>query len=148
MAEAGSRILGNSAWNAAAFLTGAVLNLLVLPFVVYRLGVTAFGVAGLVTACVAPALVFSNALGLSASREFAQRLSEDQRDEARQFFSSALLLAIAIGGAIMLLLALAGPPLAHLAFNLAAGTTEDLSLAFLLAAAGWFCQCLSAVFLS
>ena len=148
MTEAGSRILGNSAWNAAAFLTGAVLNLLVLPFVVYRLGVTAFGVAGLVTACVAPALVFSNALGLSASREFAQRLSEDQRDEARQFFSSALLLAIAIGGAIMLLLALAGPPLADLAFNLAAGTTEDLSLAFLLAAAGWFCQCLSAVFLS
>jgi O-antigen/teichoic acid export membrane protein len=148
MAEASSRLLGNSAWNAAAFLTGAVLNLLVLPFVVYRLGVTAFGVAGLVTACVAPALVFSNALGLSASREFAQRLSEDQRDEARQFFSAALLLAIAIGGTIMLLLALAGPPLAHFAFNLTAGTTQDLGLAFLLAGAGWFCQCLSAVFLS
>lgn len=148
MTEVSSRLLGNSAWNAAAFLTGAILNLLVLPFVVVRLGVAAFGVAGLVTACVAPALVFSNALGLSASREFAQRLSEDQRDEARQFFSSALLLAIAIGGAIMLVLTVAGPPLAQLAFNLTAGTTQDLGLAFLLAAAGWFCQCLSAVFLS
>jgi O-antigen/teichoic acid export membrane protein len=148
MAEASFRLLGNSAWNAAAFLTGTILNLLVLPFVVVRLGVAAFGVAGLVAACVAPALVFSNALGLSASREFAQRLSEDQRDEARRFFSSALLLAIAAGGAITLLLALAGAPLAHLAFNLAAGTIDDLGLAFLLAAAGWFCQCLSAVFLS
>jgi O-antigen/teichoic acid export membrane protein len=148
MAEASSRLLGNSAWNAVAFATGAGLNLLVLPFVVHRLGVTAFGVAGLVTACVAPALVFSNALGLSASREFAQRLSEDQRNDARRFFSSALLLAIAIGGAVMLVLALGGPPLANLAFNLTGETTQDLSLAFSLAAAGWFCQCLSAVFLS
>ena len=75
MAEASSssRLLGNSAWNAAAFVVGAGLNLLVLPFVVYRLGVAAFGMAGLVTACVAPALIFSNALALSAAREFAQR---------------------------------------------------------------------------
>ena len=104
MAEASSRLLGNSAWNAVAFLVGAVLNLLVLPFVVYRVGVAAFGVAGLVTACIAPAMVFSNALGLSASRAFAQRLTEDQRDEARQFFGCALLLAIAIGGSIALVL--------------------------------------------
>jgi O-antigen/teichoic acid export membrane protein len=148
MAETSSRLLGNSAWNAVAFLIGAVLNLLVLPFVVYRLGVAAFGVAGLVTACIAPALVFSNALGLSASREFAQRLTEDQRDEARQFFASALLLAIVIGGSIVLGLVLAGPPLAGLVFNFTAATAKDLGPSFLLGAGGWFCQCLSAVLLS
>jgi hypothetical protein len=69
MADTASRksstdVLGNSAWNAVAFAVAVALNLLVLPFVVFRLGVAAFGVAGLVTACVAPALAFSNALAL------------------------------------------------------------------------------------
>jgi len=135
-------------WNALAFLFGAVLNLVVLPFVVYWVGIATFGVAGLVTACIAPALVFSNALGLSAAREFAQRLSEDQRGDARQFFASALLLAVLIGGAIALALALAGPPLAGLVFNFTGATARDLRSSFLIGAAGWFCQCLSAVFLS
>ena len=51
-------LLGNSAWNAIAFAVAVLLNLAILPFVVLRLGLAAFGVAGLVTACVAPALVF------------------------------------------------------------------------------------------
>ena len=34
-------LLGNSAWNAAAFGFGVGLNLLILPFVVLRLGVAA-----------------------------------------------------------------------------------------------------------
>ena len=95
MAEPNSsfRLLGNSAWNAAAFLIGVGLNLLILPFVVFRLGLAAFGVAGLVTACVAPALAFSNSLALSTVRELAQRLAPDERDDARRFFATALLLA-------------------------------------------------------
>jgi O-antigen/teichoic acid export membrane protein len=150
MAQASNsaRLIGNSAWNAAAFATGAVLNLLVLPFVLHRLGVAAFGVAGLITACIAPAMIFSNALGLAASREFAQRLTIEQSDEARNIFASALLLAVVIGAAIAMLLALAGPPLARLAFNLTAETARDLGLTFIFGAAGWFCQCLAAVFLS
>ncbi|MGY4338883.1 hypothetical protein [Bradyrhizobium sp. LM2.9] len=52
-------LLGNSAWNAMAFLVAVVLNLAILPFVITHLGLAAFGVAGLVTACIAPALVFS-----------------------------------------------------------------------------------------
>lgn len=150
MAEASSssRLLGNSAWNAAAFVVGAGLNLLVLPFVVYRLGVAAFGMAGLVTACVAPALIFSNALALSAAREFAQRLAADQRGEARRFFAAAMLLALAIGGLIVIILALAGPPLARLVFNFNGEAARDLHLAFIFGAGGWLCQCVSAVFLS
>ncbi|KRQ98356.1 lipopolysaccharide biosynthesis protein [Bradyrhizobium valentinum] len=147
-ASTGSRLLGNSGWNAAAFLIGAGLNLLVLPFVVYRLGVAAFGMSGLVTACVAPGLIFSNALGLSASRELAQRLSAEQRNDARHFFASAMILALVIGGFIVSVLALAGPPLARLAFNFTGETARDLDLAFAFGSAGWFCQCLSAVLLS
>ena len=88
--KSNSHLLGNSAWNASAFVVGVGLNLLILPFVFFRLGVAAFGVAGLVTACVAPALAFSNALALSTTRELAQRLAPTERDDARRFFATAL----------------------------------------------------------
>ncbi len=141
-------LLGNSAWNAAAFLVGVGLNLLVLPFVVFRLGVAAFGVAGLVTACIAPALAFSNALALSATRELAQRLEPDERADARRFFAMALLLAGGIGALIAMVLALGGPPLARVAFHLDGKAAADLGLAFGLGAGGWLCQCLATVFLA
>jgi O-antigen/teichoic acid export membrane protein len=141
-------LLGNSAWNAAAFLISVGLNLLILPFVVFRLGLTAFGVAGLVSACVAPALAFSSALALSTTRELAQRLAPDQRDDARRCFATALLLASVVGGLIVLLLSLGGPPLARLAFHLNGDVAADLGLAFGFGAVGWFCRCLSEVYLS
>jgi O-antigen/teichoic acid export membrane protein len=142
------RLLGNSAWNAAAFLFGVGLNLLVLPFVVLRLGVAAFGVAGLVTACVAPALALSNALVLSATREFAQRLEPDERNDARRFFATALWLAGTLGVLVALLLALCGPTLARHAFKLGGEAASDLALAFAFGASGWLCQCLATVFVA
>ena len=142
------RLLGNSAWNAAAFLFGVGLNLMILPFVVYRLGIAAFGVASLVTACVAPAMAFSNSLALSTTRELAQRLAPDERADARRFFATALLLAVGIGGLIAIILCLAGPPAARLAFHLSGKAADDLGLAFAFGAGGWLCQCLSAVFLA
>jgi len=150
MAERKSSIhlLGNSAWNAAAFIVGVGLNLLILPFVVFRLGLTAFGVAGLVTACVAPALAFSSVLALSTTRELAQRLAPSERDEARRLFATAMMLAIGAGGLIVIVLSLAGAPLARLGFHLNGPPADDLGLAFVLAAAGWLCQCLSAVVLA
>src|SRR5689334_7254871 len=99
-------LLGNSAWNAIAFGVAVALNLVVLPFVVFRLGVAAFGVAGLVTACVAPALAFSNALALSTTRELAQLLGSSERDNARRLFSTAAMLALAAGGVIAILFGL------------------------------------------
>ncbi|MEN3349116.1 MAG: hypothetical protein V7632_2751 [Bradyrhizobium sp.] len=143
-----SDLLGNSAWNAIAFAVAVLLNLAILPFVIFRLGLPAFGVAGLVTACVAPALMFSNTLGLSTARELAQRLAPTDRDEARRFFATALLLAVAAGGLIATLLGLAAAPIARLAFHLGGAAASDLGLAFALAAAGWLMQCLFAVFLS
>jgi O-antigen/teichoic acid export membrane protein len=148
MAEQNSaRLLGNSAWNAAAFLFGVGLNLLILPFVVFHLGVAAFGVAGLVTACVAPALALSNALALSATREFAQRLDPDDRDDARGLFATALALAAMLGVTVAALLAWGGPTLARHAFNLGGEAARDVSLAFAFAASGWLCQCLATVFI-
>ena len=141
-------LLGNSAWNATAFLVSVGLNLIILPFVLLRLGADVFGIAGLVTACIAPALAFSNTLALSTTRELALRLAASERDDARRFFAAALLLAIAMGGLIVILFALAGPPLARLAFHLNGMDGSDLTLAFVLGALGWLCQCLAAVFLA
>jgi O-antigen/teichoic acid export membrane protein len=141
-------LLGNSAWNAIAFAVAVALNLVILPFVVFRLGVAAFGVAGLVTACVAPALAFSNALALSTTRELAQRLGPSERADARGFFATALMLALGAGGLIVIFFALAGAPLARLGFHLSGPAADDLRLAFVLASAGWLCQCLSVIFLA
>jgi O-antigen/teichoic acid export membrane protein len=150
MAEPGTshRLLGNSAWNAAAFLLGVGLNLLILPFVISRLGIEAFGVAGLVTACVMPAQAFTNSLALSTARELARRLAPGERNDARCFFATSLLMAIGIGGSIVTILCLAGPPLARLVFHLGGEAADDLALAFAFGASGWLCQCLSAVFLA
>ena len=141
-------LLGNSAWNVIAFVVAVALNLAILPFVVFRLGLASFGVAGLVTACVAPALAFSNALSMSTTRELAQRLAPSACEEAGRFFATAMMLAISIGGLIVLFLVFAGAPLARLGFHLNGPSADDLALAFLLASAGWLCQCLSAVFLA
>jgi O-antigen/teichoic acid export membrane protein len=146
--KTGSHLLGNSAWNASAFLVSVGLNLLVLPFVLFRLGAAAFGVAGLVTACVAPALAFSNSLALSTTRELARRLAPGEKAEARRFFATALLLAGVVGIPIAAALSLAGPPLARHAFHLEGAVAGDLGLAFLLGAGGWLCQCISGVFLA
>src|SRR5271170_7172762 len=143
-----SRLLGNSAWNAGAFLINVGLNFFILPFALLQMGASKFGLAGLVTACIAPALAFSNALALSTTRELALRLLPEQRDDARRFFATALLVAGAGGLLIALLLSFVGPLLARHVFNLDSHAEGDLSLAFMFGAAGWLCQCVSMVFLS
>jgi O-antigen/teichoic acid export membrane protein len=142
------RLLGNSTWNATAFSFGVALNVLIIPFVISRLGIAAFGVAGLVMACIAPAQAFSSSLAMSTTRELTQRLSPDERKEARRFFAASLLLAILVGGSIVAFLCAGGPPVAQLVFQFGDESADDLKLAFALGACGWLCQCVSAVFLA
>jgi O-antigen/teichoic acid export membrane protein len=148
IAMSNSHLLGNSAWNAGAFLVNVGLNFFILPFALLQMGASVFGAAGLVTACVAPALAFSNALALSTTRELAFRLRPEERDDARRVFATALLLACAGGLPIALILAFVGPPVARHVFNLNSEVTGDLSRAFVFGAAGWLCQCGSMIFLS
>ena len=108
--KSGSQLLANSTWNAAAFLVGVGLNLIVLPFVVVRVGVASFGIAGLVTACIAPALIFSGSLALMITRELAQRLGSEQRSEAKRFFATALFLSLAAGVPIAMVFLWRGRP--------------------------------------
>src|SRR5258708_20602162 len=146
--KSNSHLLGSSAWNASAFLVSVGLNLVILPFVLFRLGGAVFGVASLVTACITPAFAFSNALALSTTRELAHRLAPSERNDARRFFATALLLAGAGGLPIAMILSLVGPLLAYHVFNLDGVASSDLTLAFVFGAGGWLCQCISAVFLA
>lgn len=141
-------LLRNSVWNSAAFAVALLVNLAILPFVVAHLGVSSFGVVGLVTACVASAQVFGNSLGLSTIRELALKLDPSDRAEAQRLFATAALLAIAVGGGIAMVLIVGGPPLARLGFHLGDLARDDLQLAFALSGIGWWCQCLSAVLLA
>src|SRR5260370_21440914 len=93
--KSSSHLLGNSAWNASAFLVSAGLNLIILPFVLFRLGATVFGIAGLVTACVAPALAFSSSLALSTPRELAYRLGPNQPADPRPVCAAPLIPSVA-----------------------------------------------------
>jgi O-antigen/teichoic acid export membrane protein len=146
--KSGSQLLANSTWNAAAFLVGVGLNLIVLPFVVVRVGVASFGIAGLVTACIAPALIFSGSLALMITRELAQRLGSEQRSEAKRFFATALFLSLAAGVPIAMVFPLAGPALARRLFHLNGDFSNDLLWAFSFGAVGWLCQCMAGVFLA
>jgi O-antigen/teichoic acid export membrane protein len=146
--KSGSRLLANSTWNATAFLVSVGLNLLILPFVVRRLGVASFGIAGLVIASIAPALIFSSSLAMMTTREFARRLASGARLEARQFFATALFLSLAAGIPLAALFPLAGPALAQRAFNLSGNLSNDLFAGFSFGALGWLCQCVAGVFLA
>jgi O-antigen/teichoic acid export membrane protein len=146
--KTGSRLLANSTWNAAAFLVSVGLNLLILPFVVRRLGVSSFGIAGLVIASIAPALIFSSSLALMITRELAQRLAFEERPDAMRFFATALFLGLSAGLPLAALFPLAGPGLARRAFKLGGDFSTDLFAAFCFGALGWLCQCLAGVFLA
>jgi O-antigen/teichoic acid export membrane protein len=143
-----SKLLANSTWNATAFLVNVGLNLLILPFVVRHLGVASFGMAGLVIASIAPAMILSSSLATMATREFAQRLAPAARREARQFFGTALFLSLAGGIPLAILILLAGPILASHAFHLSGSIADDLLAEFSFGAFGWLCQCLAGVFLA
>lgn len=124
------------------------LNLAILPFALFRLGPGSLGVAGLVTASIAPALVFSNSLALSTARELARRLAPTDLKDAQRLFATAVALAVGLGGAIAVFFCLAGAPLARIAFHLSGPLADDLGLAFVFTGCGWLCQCVSAVFLT
>lgn len=131
-----------------AFLVGVGLNLLILPFVVRRLGVASFGVAGLVIATIAPALIFSGSLAMMSTREFAQTLATAARHETRQFFATALFLSLAVGIPLAGLFLLIGPTFAQRVFRLGGDLADDLFAAFAFGALGWLCQCIAGVCLA
>lgn len=143
-----ARLVSNSSWNVLAFLIGVGLNLLILPFVISHLGIAEFGFAGLIAACVAPALIFSNTLSQMTARELAQNLSLDLRFDARRVFATALFLGLVIGAFIFLLIMIAGPWLAGRLFNLELGDADYLTKGFAFGGLGWLFQCLAGVFLA
>lgn len=143
-----TKLIGNSTWNGLAFLVGVGLNLVILPFVIDHLGISEFGFAGLIGACLAPAMIFSSVLAQTSARELTQHLMFDSQDRARQVFGSAFSLALLGGIPITLLVILVGPWLARQFFNLDVDDVDHVALGFFWGGIGWFFQCLAGVFLA
>lgn len=141
-----ARLIGNSTWNGLAFLIGVSLNLFSLPYVIAHIGISEFGVAGLILACVAPAMVFSNTLYQVLTRELAQSLSDHEVKTSQNIFSTACALALLVGGSLFALIIAAGPPLAASVFDMGSDDARDLLAAFAIGSAGWVFQCMSATF--
>jgi O-antigen/teichoic acid export membrane protein len=139
-------VLGSSLWNFTAFLISAAVNLVTLPFVVAHLGITSFGIAGLVTACVAPSVVFGGTLIQMTTRELALTRAPDGHANATQLLGTALFLAGTGGLVIALALVALGPPFAKLIFNLQDVAEAELSASFLFAALAWASQLLAGLF--
>jgi O-antigen/teichoic acid export membrane protein len=141
-----ARLIGNSTWNGAAFLVGVGLNLISLPFAIRHIGISEFGLAGLIIACVAPAMVFSNTLYQVTTRELAQAFAKDGAEVSATVFATAFALALLGGGLAFGLLVAVAPHLAERSFHLASHNNSDLMAAFAIAGAGWMFQCLSVTF--
>ena len=143
-----ARLVSNSTWNVLALTVNVGLNLLILPFVIGNLGIVEFGLAGLIIACVAPALIFSTVLSQMTARELAQHLALEDESEGRRVFATALFLVLTVGASIFLILVLVGPWIAHKLFNLSPNVVDHLVTGFAFIGCGWLCQCLSGVFLA
>ena len=143
-----ARLIGNSTWNGMAFLVEAGLNLLTLPYIISHLGISEFGLAGLIIACVAPALIFSGTLNQVTTRELAQHLTADSQKEGKRVFATALFLAVMVGAIIFVVLLLTGPWLATRLFNLDASDVKHITQTFTYGGLGWLFRCLAGVFLA
>jgi O-antigen/teichoic acid export membrane protein len=139
------RLINNSSWNAIAFVVGVALNLLSLPYVIYHIGVAEFGLAGLVMACVAPALIFSNTLNQVTTRELAYCHANGEHEAVAKTFSTALTLALIGGFGITALVIVFGPLFAS-AFFQNDQLNEAAPTAFAIAGFGWLLQCMSMLF--
>jgi O-antigen/teichoic acid export membrane protein len=134
-----TRTARNSALNLVAFLLGIAANILTLPLVLIAIGPSAFGVAGLVLAVVAPMTALSTSIALSTARTLASGPADDVAG-AREVVGSAALLALAaaLGGG--LLVVLAGPAISSALFRIDASARAALPHAFAIAAIGWSAQ--------
>ena len=132
----GAGLLRNSALNVAAFAIALLLAALLLPFVVRRIGIGAFGTAGIVLACYAPLQLVGTVLGQSVARELASS-GPQAADAPGRLVAAALSLCTAV--VLVVLGALCGAWLLLQASgsNGAAATLVPLLLVFF---AGWAFQ--------
>jgi O-antigen/teichoic acid export membrane protein len=136
-------VAGNSVWNLLAFAVGIVANLITLPFVVQRLGITQFGICGLWIALAAPLTLVGTTLGQSAAQGIARYVSRGDQVAATEFCATIIAIAIVGIAGIGSLLGLIAPRIASGVFPSYAPSPHALQLTSMTLALGWMAQQLS-----
>jgi O-antigen/teichoic acid export membrane protein len=136
-------LAGNSGWNMIAYLAGILANLITVPFVIGRLGISQFGVCGLLIALAAPLSLVGTTLGQSAAQGIARYRSRGDRVAVDEFCATIIALgAPCIAGAGVLLGTLA-PMIARGLYPQHQAAVRSLWLVSMILALGWVAQQLS-----
>ena len=138
---AGMRLVSNSRWNLLAFGVSLVVNFATIPMVISAVGLTAFGISGLVLAIYAPFMLIGTVLGQAMVKELSPRLAAATADRKRatSIFSAGLFLCAAGSVLVASLMTLAAE-LAVQVFSAEATVSVNWRLAFFVAGLGWTAQ--------
>ena len=134
------RLIRNSNWNFAAFGIVVAANFLTVPFVVHRLGMAQFGLAGLILAMLAPLMFIGTVLGQACVRELAPMMAANDVVAARHMFSSALVMCLVASLLVLLAFSLFGPVGLRNFSGVESAATHDLFLVVFVATLGWVAQ--------
>lgn len=137
--EVSSRLASNSRWNLIAFACTLIAHFVTVPFVIARIGLPAFGEAGLVIAAWAPLLLVGTVLGQASTRAMAEQLSRSAPAQAGAIAGSAIVMGA--GASLMLggLFVMVGPFLLSALTRSGSPTQTSVSL-FLISYVGWAAQ--------
>ncbi len=134
-------LVSNSHWNFAAFAIVVVVNFVTLPYVVHRLGMAQFGLAGIVLAVLAPLMFVGAVVAQACVREIAPMLEARHFGAARHVLSAALALCAGASVPVLLALGLAGPALiGRITGARDAVASADMGLVVVVAGFGWAMQ--------
>jgi len=136
-------VAGNSVWNLLAFAVGVVANLITLPFVVQRLGISQFGICGLLIALATPFSLVGTTLGQSAAQGIARHMSQGDRVALSEFCATIITIGVVSIAGIGLLLGLMAPIIARGVFPKYGSSFQSIRLISMTLAFGWMAQQLS-----
>lgn len=122
-----------------AFFCTMIAHFVTVPFVIGRIGLSAFGEAGLVIAIWAPLLLVGTVLGQASTRAMSEHLSRSSAAQAGAIAGSAIVLAAVASITLGLLFVFVGPWILHVLTE--SGPAADALLPmFLISAIGWAAQ--------
>ena len=124
-----------------AFGVSLVVNFATIPIVISVIGLTAFGVGGLVQAIYAPFMLIGTVLGQAMVKELAPSLAVTTGDTKHptSIFSAGLFLCLTGGVVVAVFMTLAAEAAVR-TFSAEAATSVNWRLAFFIAGLGWIAQ--------
>jgi O-antigen/teichoic acid export membrane protein len=133
----------NSGWNLVAFVLGIGANLVALPFVIRRIGISQFGICGLLLAFATPLSLIGTTLGLSTAQGLARLRLQPDAAAVTDFCATVIAIGLVIIGVTGVALALIAPLIARALYPGYEPVTHSIWLICATMACGWIAQQLS-----